>query len=574
MSDSTQLIKEKLDIVDFIKKYVELKPAGKNFKGVCPFHKEKTPSFMVSPERQSWHCFGSCGEGGDIIKFLMKYENIEFFDALKILAEKTGVELKNSNSDFKSYNNLYNVMNEAKEFFKKNLFQSRVALDYLKERGLKEETVRIFELGLASDNPDILTRHLLSKGFKIEEIEKAGLNIKTERGTYWDRFRSRLMFPIHNHLGKTVAFTGRIMPGNEHLKVGKYVNSPETPIFRKSKVLYGFFNTKNDIRDTNTAVLVEGQMDFLMMWQDGVKNVVATSGTALTEEHLKALRRFADELILSFDSDEAGQKAAERAIDLAGANDFSVKLLVLEDENTKDPADMVKDNPGKIKEMLQGAKSARDYYFYKYITKTADDPKTKKQNIRIILTKIKNLSSAIDRDDWLKALSKLAKIDENVLSEEMDRISITRPKEIRDVDLNIPSEGLSRLDVVIQRLFGVLLYRDKLDKAKDYVKYFPARYAKVYENLLSHKKGQVSDGLAETMDMINLRFSFENQDLDDSKIDKEIDLLLKESKKEGIKERQRQMMKSIEILEDGEDEKELEKIKKNYRSLTEELNNI
>ena len=206
------------------------------------------------------------------------------------------MELKDyANRDFKSFNALYVLMADAKDFFRDNLFKSRQVLDYLKERGLMEETVREFELGLAPDGSDILTRYLLKKGYKIEDIEKAGLTIKTERGTYWDRFRSRLMFPIYNHIGKVVAFTGRVLPWNDNSKVGKYVNSPETPIFQKSKVLYGFHKTKNNIREAKSAVVVEGQMDFLMIWQDGVKNAVATSGTALTEEH-QNIKAVSDEL--------------------------------------------------------------------------------------------------------------------------------------------------------------------------------------------------------------------------------------------------------------------------------------
>src|SRR3989344_711085 len=237
-SDTAQLIKEKLDIVDFLRNYLELKPAGKNFKARCPFHQEKTPSFMVSPERQTWHCFGTCGEGGDIIKFLMKYENLEFYDALKILAEKAGVELRsNGDRDFQSTNNLYRVMEEAKNFFKENLARADKVREYLKDRGLNQETIEEFEIGVAMDGSDLLTKHLIKKGFNIQDIEKAGLALKTERGTYWDRFRARIMFPIFNHVGKVVAFTGRVLPGNDHTNIGKYVNSPETPIFQKSKVL-------------------------------------------------------------------------------------------------------------------------------------------------------------------------------------------------------------------------------------------------------------------------------------------------------------------------------------------------
>ncbi len=284
MSDTTELIKGKIDIVEFIRSYVALAPAGKNLKGLCPFHKEKTPSFIVSPDRQVWHCFG-CGAGGDVIGFLMRYENLEFLEALKVLADKVGVSIRLSgSSDQKKYEVLFEINRVAKDFFVATLNEDmgRPALQYLLDRGLKKETIDEFEIGLAGPNSDALVRHLTKAGYSVTDIERAGLSIKTERGTYWDRFRGRIMFPLVNHFGKVIGFTGRVMPGAESEKVGKYVNSPETPIFNKSKLLFGFFKTKNAIREADMAVLVEGQMDFLMTYQDGIKNVVATSGTALT----------------------------------------------------------------------------------------------------------------------------------------------------------------------------------------------------------------------------------------------------------------------------------------------------
>ncbi len=582
-SDVTQKIKDKLDIVDFLKQYLELKPAGKNFKALCPFHKEKSPSFMISPERQSWHCFGSCGEGGDIIKFLMKYENLEFYDALKILAEKAGVELKDfANRDFKSFNALYVLMAEAKDFFRDNLFKSRQALDYLKERGLAEETVREFELGLAPDGSDVLTRHLLKKGYKIEDIEKAGLTVKTERGTYWDRFRSRLMFPIYNHIGKVAAFTGRLLPWNDNPNFGKYVNSPETPIFQKSKVLYGFHKTKNNIREAKSAVVVEGQMDFLMIWQDGVKNAVATSGTALTAEHLAVLRRSADELILSFDADEAGQAAAERAIDLTGANDFSVKLLVIEDPKLKDPADVVKSGPGKIGELVEKSKSAMDYLFYKYISagggsssggkNVFNDQKLKKNNIRIVLSKIKNLSSGIDRSHWLKELANILGIDEKFLIEEMDAIKIEFIKRSSvSAEGEIKEEISSHRDLIIQRLFGIFLYKNDLKTLNEYTKYFPERYVEIYKSIENEENAP--DNIKDLINTINLRFSFENQNLDDDKLNKELRMLERELKMEFFKDKQRELIKLRNMAEKNGDEEKVKKHLDEFAVVSKELYN-
>ncbi len=576
MSDTAQLIKDKLDIVDFLKQYVELKPAGKNFKARCPFHKEKSPSFMVSPERQSWHCFGSCSEGGDIIKFLMKYENLEFYDALKILAEKAGVELRTSGDrDFNATNNLYRVTDAAKNFFKENLFKFQKVKDYLKERGLKEETVREFELGLAPDGSDGLTRHLLKLGYNIADIEKAGLALRTERGTYWDRFRSRVMFPIYNHAGKAVAFTGRILPGNDNENVGKYVNSPETPIFQKSKILYGFHKTKNDIREAKSAVVVEGQMDFLMMWQDGVKNAVASSGTALTPDHLAALRRLADELVLSFDSDEAGQLAAERSIDLANSQDFSVKLLIIDDPKLKDPADVAKANPGMLKKLAENSKSAMEYYLHRYVKNIPSDLKLKKQNLRIMLFKIKKLPSPIDKNHWLKELSSLVRIDEKILEEEMEMLKdapvLNKILENSDSAKEI-EQKLSRREMLSQRILGLILHlKNDLKELEEHLSYFPEQYLNIYKKLSDKGSENQQSNLDELMNVISLRFSFENQNFDAESLQKETKNLLRELKVEYLREKTREKHNLVKQLQSEGDEQGSEKAFKEYHDLSKEL---
>src|SRR3989344_1576897 len=243
-SSPVEEIKQKLDIVEFLRGYLTVQPAGKNFKANCPFHKEKTPSFMISPERQSWHCFG-CGIGGDVFRFTMRYENVEFGEALRILADKAGIELRRLNpAEYKYTGLLYELNQLAKEFFRKELENSAEAKKYLLERGLKQETINEFEIGWAPNKPEALTFHLLSMNYRPEDMVQAGLSFKTDRGAQIDRFRGRIMFPIHNHLGKVVGFTGRILPQFDNGQTGKYVNSPETPIFNKSKLLYGFWKSK------------------------------------------------------------------------------------------------------------------------------------------------------------------------------------------------------------------------------------------------------------------------------------------------------------------------------------------
>ena len=579
-------IKERLDIVDFIRSYITLTPAGKNFKATCPFHKEKTPSFIVSPERQTWHCFGACAEGGDIFKFLMKYENLEFYEALKVLAEKAGVELKRiSPADQKQFGILYDINAAAKEFFKKELALSREAVDYLVSRGLKKaspvgnlfsfgETIEEFELGFAPAGYDNLARYLINSGYDVRDIERAGLIVKTEKGSYVDRFRGRLMFPIYNYFGKAVGFTGRIFPVSNQREsafaasTAKYINSPETAIFNKSRILYGFHKTKKEIAGQKSAVLVEGQMDFLMAYQDGVKNVIATSGTALTSDHLKTLRRIADRLIFLFDNDEAGLKAAERSIDLADGLDFNVGLVVLKDY--KDPAEAVQKSPGALVGLINEAKPAMEFYFERYLEKELKTQNSKlkidvgefKKNLRIVLGKIKMLASSVERAHWIKELSLRTKIEEKALAEEMEQLKEISKSEFL-ISKQIPNSKFqiqnSRLELIAQRLMSLILAKEDLSpQLKDYFEYLPVDYRKIYGKL--SMKEELDQGLGDLMNLISLRSSFETQNLDEEKIVREFNDLLKHLELEYYKEKKRELAKEIKEAEKAGDEKKLSEI--------------
>jgi len=404
MSKEVERIKEKLDIVDFISSYLPLQKAGKNFKALCPFHQEKTPSFVVSPERQMWYCFGACGEGGDIIKFLMKYENLEFYEALKFLAERAGIELAALNpAAQREIGGLYDIHEKAKEFFRKELFQNPAALEYLKNRGLGEQTIEEFELGF-SPGGETLTLHLLNMGYDIDDLVKSGLVFKSQKGMHRDKFEKRIIFPIYNHLGKVVAFTGRLFLDESNvLDLPKYLNSPETPIFNKSKILYGFHKSKNSIAQSKSVLLVEGQMDFLMGWQAGIKNIAAVSGTALSQAHLETLRRLADTVIISFDNDEAGLKALERSLDVFGNFDFFLKALNL--SGFKDPAEAILKNQEYFLEAVNNAQPVFSYLFKHYLpTLGGLDNISKKRALRHLLSKIKKIPSAVERDSWIKEL--------------------------------------------------------------------------------------------------------------------------------------------------------------------------
>src|SRR3972149_5550617 len=303
MLSPVEQIKDRLSIIDVISSYLKLEKAGQNFKARCPFHNEKTPSFFVSPSRNSYHCFG-CNRGGDIFTFTEEIEGVSFSDALKTLAERAGVTLTaTGNKEREENKKSYDLLEAATKFFETNLLRSETVKNYIKARGLKEETVRNFRLGFAPDGWSNLLDYLKAKGFPEKLIEENGLIIKCQKG-YYDRFRGRIMFPLSDSQGRVVGFTGRIFddgskPSSAKATEGKYVNSPETVLYNKSKILYGYDKAKREMLKEDFCIIVEGQMDLLMAHQAGTANSVAVSGTALSEEHIKLIKRFTETIMLS-----------------------------------------------------------------------------------------------------------------------------------------------------------------------------------------------------------------------------------------------------------------------------------
>ena len=464
MNDQVQEIKEKLNIVDVISGYLRLQKAGVNYRALCPFHNEKTPSFMVSPSRQNWHCFG-CAEGGDIFSFIQKIEAVEFPEALKMLAEKAGVVLKYGDPKLRSEKDrIYEICEKAAQFFTSSLGQNAVVSKYLGDRGLKNETIGEWRLGYAPDSWNSLLLFLTGRGYREQEIEKAGLILRGQQ--YHDRFRNRLMFPIFDANGRVVAFSGRIMNDiipskTERAESGKYVNSPETILFSKSKILYGLDKAKMEIRKNDKVVLVEGQMDTLLPWQDGVKNVVATSGTALTEDHLSILKRLTTNLVLAFDVDEAGSRATKRGVNLANEMGFGVSIV--KPFSGKDPADFVKEQPGKFGALVADSRPIMEHYFHQVFEKF-DPSKIESKKIAAItlLSEIKRLPSAMDRSHWLRELSLQLGIDESDLKEEMGQIEIEKdtPKILSIATAEVQNKN--RKEILSERLLALLLKKPEL----------------------------------------------------------------------------------------------------------------
>ncbi|MFH0905105.1 MAG: DNA primase, partial [bacterium] len=418
------LIKSKIDIVDFIGKYIPLKKAGVNYKAVCPFHMEKTPSFMISPDKQIWHCFG-CGRGGDVFRFVMEKEGVEFVEALKILADQAGVQLSKAplqGADTKK--TLYSLNELAAKYFEKALIETasgRKAKDYLVGRGLTLATITEFRIGYAPEGGKALVEFLRRREFSEADIEKAGLAIR--KGNYLqDKFVNRVMFPLCDNLGRAVAFTGRVL---DPRALPKYLNSPETPIFHKSDVLYGIHLAKTHIQQSGQVILVEGQMDVISSHQAGIKNVVGVSGTALTPEQVKTLSRYAQDIVLALDADTAGGEATKRAVELAGEFDLGVKVALLGEY--KDPDSAIKDSPDKWEQVVTAAVSVMDFYFSQ--AATGYDLKNLEQRkliTRRLLPIINKLPDPVERDHYLKQLGRLVDVEPRILYDALQKSKAPR----------------------------------------------------------------------------------------------------------------------------------------------------
>jgi len=598
MQSSSEEIKNKLDIIEVIGQYVKLQKAGANYRGLCPFHKEKTPSFFVSPSRQIWHCFG-CSLGGDIFSFVMKMENIEFKEALKILAQKAGVDLVYENPQVRSQKQrIIDVNKEAAGFFEQNLWKEKTVIDYLLKRGLEEETIKEFHLGWASDEWNELSNFLVKKGFKSNEILASGLAIPKNTDIY-DRFRSRIMFPIEDSSNNIVAFTGRIFQSKASLKtirdlekIGKYINSPQTLIFDKSKILYGLSKSKDYLRSKGNTLLVEGQMDFLAAWQSGIKNMVATSGTALTPYQLKILKRYNDTLVLGFDMDEAGEKAAERGIELALSKEFNVKILRLPEG--KDLADFLMDegNKASIKDLVNKAEAIMDFYFARAQNegdKTNIDGK--KAIASYFLPKIKKLNNVLDRSFWINKLSRFINIPDQALEDELNRLQEEGDKLIVDENESLyqfPAAQLrSRIDGIAERIISFLIKMPSLKKeASSYESYFPESFQTIFQvikNISSGKdlstenlkKVNLPEDLINQINQLALRADYETELLEKFQvsIEEEFEKELRELKKEYIKKKLEGMEKEIRAAEKSEDKKVLKDLITKFNELSKQLLN-
>ncbi|MFH1457487.1 MAG: DNA primase [Patescibacteria group bacterium] len=589
MMTQTEEIKSKLDIVDVINEYVPLKQSGANFKAPCPFHEEKTPSFMVSRERQFFKCFG-CGIGGDIFTFLQKYENLEFPEALQILAEKAGVKLVRQDPVLTNLKTrLYDLHSLAVEFYKQTLFskEGEQALKYLREqRKLPDEIIKEFNLGLAPNDWNRTSNFLKSNSFTDYEIKQSGLVVEKSGGhsNYYDRFRWRLMFPIEDHHNKFVGFTGRALNSDEP---AKYINSPQTIIYNKSQVLFGLNKAKEAIKQQKQIILVEGNMDVIASHVAKIKNVVAASGTSLTMDQIQLIRRYTENVAMCFDSDIAGVKAAERSIEMLWQEDMNIKVILLP-KGIKDPDELVQKNFQKWVEVVKNATNFMDYFFVQAIgNKNLDMIDDKRSIAKILLPWITRLHDPISKNHYIKLLSEKIHIEESTLHESLERYGknknystgfkqgIKRQKEA----------PASRLDLISHRFLALLIYApDLIKKSIDLVepKYLADRFQEFYKSIIIYyTKGNTisrellreyfnnsgQDIQVQFFDTLELLAKTEFENFSEREIMAEYELSIRFLKNKYISEKKAQLQEQIRKAESNSDSNEANRLMEEFVKL-------
>ncbi len=573
--DQIQEIKTRLNIEDVIGSYVQLKKAGRNLKGHCPFHNEKTPSFIVSPEKQIAHCFG-CHWGGDVIKFVQDYEKVEFIEALESLANRAGVKLekRGRSAENKSEKKmLKNLHRDAAEFFQKKLKTNKEAMKYLKDRGMTDKTIEAFQIGWAPDNYHQAHKYLEKEGYSKKDIVLAGIGSKKQMASeeIFDRFRGRIIFPIWDNLDAIIAFGGRTLKNKKDM--AKYLNSPDTPIYNKGHVIYGFNFAKKEIRSTEKAVVVEGYFDVITAYQAGFKNVVASSGTALTENQLKLLKRHAKEIIFSFDADEAGQEAALRSIELAQKMDCNIKILTVPEG--KDPDDCIKKDPKLWEKAVENSVPYMDFVFEKACKNNSSETAEGKKKISdIILKSISRIQNAVEQEHHLQKLGNLISTSVRSLLQELKKLkkssrpapSAPEPQSQASHDSHSSRAQTLTLSLILSDLSLLKTHKDKISK-----KFFEDEEKKeLYKTLLDHYNPLDSD--------IELEEYFKGEKRDKIKI---LSLIGQEYYKSlSEKERQQELDFLIKKINKSHQKSRIQELKQELRKNTknkkalEELNSL
>lgn len=568
--ETIEKVREICDIVDIVSDYVPLKKAGANFVGLCPFHNEKTPSFTVSDSKQFYHCFG-CGEGGDAITFVMKMENLSFPDAVKFLADKLGITIKEDrpkNEKITQQRNIgYEINRDAARFFFSNLFNNKNALNYLHKRNINERVIKQFGLGYSLDSWNSLYNHLKAKGYEDEDIERLGLiGKKANSDGYYDKFRNRIMFPIIDSRSRVIGFGGRVLDSS----MPKYLNSKESIVYSKGNHLYGL-NLVNKLSDRKKIILVEGYMDVISLFSKGLNFVVASLGTALTERQAKLLKRYGENVYICYDSDQAGIEATNKAIYILLKEGIQPKIIVL--EGYKDPDEFIKENNiKKFENKLNEALNHIDYRIYinkrKYNTEDAEG----KIKFTIDIAKIiKELKSPIEKDVYIDKISKEMNISKEAIQKEVfgNTIKTTEKRYIREnqtivpVRTILPSANLRaeidliKLMLLDKEYFDIISQKISIDdyenlECKETIKIMNELYDKddyLDEEFLFNKVKEMQNINTKLIDNISerqVKFIPEN-------IEQMIDDLINTLKINKLETKRNSIKKEIEEIEKKED---------------------
>lgn len=585
--DQIHEIKEKLDIVDLISQYVSLKKAGKNYKALCPFHNEDTPSFMVSPELQIFKCFG-CGRGGDIYKFLMEMEGVEFGEALQVLAEKAGVKLASyrSSPESERRKKLLEINHLASRYFHYLLTNRSVGkecLDYFrKERGFGDGIIKDFDLGYAPNSWNSLGNYLLGKGYTLSEIIDAGLVVSKRGGRrFYDRFRGRAMFALQDHRGQVVGFSGRIMGDT---RGPKYLNTPESIVFNKSLFLYGLFRSKGFIKSAGQAVIVEGPTDFLTPFSSGTKNMVAAQGTALTLGQIKLLKRYTGDISICFDADLAGNLATKRGIDLAEKAGLEVAVITLPD-GFKDPDQLARTNLEVWKEVVQKPIPVYDFYFQtafkKYDRKT---PEGKKQIAKELLPIIRNISDDIQRASYVQKLASELDVKMGIIEQALAKVLIIRSTTSVNNDLDkyfggddYPPREFYMLSIILRapkdRAESITHRLGRSDFSSPVLQEFFTRLKRYHQttkrfrlsNFRANIKGD--QGLVSLLEELSLSsFDFSEEELD-SELEVGLQKLKETSARRRIGELSRELRRAEAVRDQGQVRRLQEELEKHKERL-------
>lgn len=571
MSSPVEEIKSRLSIEQVIGSYIKLEKAGTSYKGLCPFHNEKSPSFNVSPTRQAYYCFG-CNRGGDMFTFVEEIEGVSFVDALKMLAERAGVRLereefkKNSERD-----RLYDLMDDVATFYERTLGEHEGPLEYLRERGVSDETIKNFRIGYVPPTEVAGWRsahtYLKGKGYSDEEIEKVGLTKKTEKG-YYDRFRSRIMFPIRDQSGRVVAFTGRIFQsGSEKSEEAKYVNSPETILYDKSTILFAYDLAKSAIRKQNFTVVVEGQMDCIMSHQAGTENTVAVSGTALTEKHLGLLKRLSDNIVFAFDADDAGVNATSRAFRIALTLGMNVRVVSIPD--AKDPADLILRDPVEWETALQNSLHIIDFLLMTLKERHIDAREYRKSVEDTILPLLLSIPSRIEQAHFIVEIARRLGVKEEAVWEEVKRKQSAESFVSRTVEPSQSGAEPPRIrtprDLAEEALIGLLLWQESAEEKYVATEVVRTKYQEIFvayaltPREVGKEESEMLAAKAEHM--------YENT----KRLKDDADELLHKLEKEVLKERQAALLVKMSDASARGDKEEEKILLAQYQALTPRL---